>query len=583
MRFLPRIALVAFFALGSAFGESSQFYSAKYDPETDTYSSAYVVNIAVGANSFYQAGYTGGSTIIGNIEGGTVWLGHEVFNRFITTSDTYYTYDNSAAGGLNEADFHATMVGHILAGAGDGVGNYDVTAGMAPYAGLWSAGIATEFSGSDIGSFATSPASTIAPYKAFFNGIAVSGSTVTKPDVINSSWGGDDPAATSKEIVAIDGLARQNADVAFVVSAGNSGTSTVGAPGSGYNNITVGSVTGTNTPSEFSSRGPADFYDPQRNLTYSGVRAAVDIAAPGESMFVAAYLGQTGSLGASTDPDIQNLLSEDPADNLYFRNMDGTSFAAPVVAGGIALLKDRANLDPELGLGGVPTAKDTRVIKSVIMASAQQTSGWDNGQDDNGSGVIVTTQSLDYATGAGSLDLVAAAKVYLEGTRDVSGDHGGDILSSGWDMAEVSLGDTTNSYAFANSFAGEIELTISLNWFSNRSFDNDTDMGADLSFADLNLQLWMLDDGSFQTLIAESSSIYNNSEFLRVMLDGGSYGIRVIMAGLVYDVTGSATSEQYGLAWQAKAVPEPGTALLFAVAGLVFLVWKNRPRRTAAN
>jgi len=557
--------------------------SAEYDPDTGTFSNGYIVNIAVGANDFYGAGYFGSSTIIGNIEGGTIAFEHEVFNRFITFND-YFTYDNSAAGGIDEKDFHATLVGHMLAGTGDGVADgegaaagshYNVTYGIAPSAGLWSAGIATSFSSSNQGSFDTTTASVIAPYKAFFNG--VSG---TKVDVINSSWGGYSSAANDPEMIAVDGLARQNATVAFVASAGNSGTdSPVAAPGSNYNNISVGSVGGASllVPSDFTSRVAADFYNPATGITTPGVRSAVDIAAPGEFMFLAAYLGPTGSLGASDDPAIQAIVTGSlaTATDRYLVNLAGTSFSAPIVSGGIALLKDRANLDPVLGLTGT-AAMDTRVIKSVIMASAQQTAGWNNGQAMNESGVVVTKQSLDYATGAGALNLTAAEVVYLEGTRDVAGMGGGDILSNGWDMANVSTDHTTNDYTFSNPFAGHVELTISLNWFVDREFDNDTDIGSDLSFADLNLQLWLLQDGVFQTLIAESSSVYNNSEFLRLILDAGTYGIRVTLDGYVYDVTGTASNEDYGLAWQAQTVPEPGTVVLLLMGGVVLIVIRRR-------
>jgi len=557
--------------------------SAKYDPETDSYSNVFSVNAEVGAGSFYAEGYGGSSTIIANVEGGTIWLGHEVFNRLTQYGE--YTYVNPAEGAKNEADFHATMVGHMLAGYGFGLPDdvQPVTQGLAPQAGLWTAGIATDFSADDLGSFSTTPQSTVAPYKAFFNGVDTDGSGIRKPDVINSSWGGEDPAANSQEIVALDALARKNATVAFVVSAGNSGTGAPGAPGSGYNNISVGSLGGTShlDPSEFTSRGPADFYDVSSGTAIAGVRAAVDIAAPGESMFVAAYLGPTGSLGASSDPDIQAIVtgSLSSSSDLYFRNMDGTSFAAPVVSGGIALLKDRANRDPLLNLNGVATAMDTRVIKSVIMAGAQRTAGWDNGQKLVG-GIIRTTQSLDYATGAGALDLDAASDVYLRGTRDVTGTEGGQILQNGWDLGAVTLIDPSNDYAFSTSFADETELTVSLNWFVDRTYDDAGDVGDnlnvdDLSFADLNLQVWALQGGVFETLVAESSSVYNNSEFLRLLLEAGDYGIRITLKGYVYNLD-AATGEDYGLAWHAVVVPEPGAMLLLALGGGVFLARRKR-------
>lgn len=249
-------------------------------------------------------------------------------------------YNSTAAGLTNEFDFHATMVGHVLAGSGyvpTNGGSYTYAGlGMAPEAALVSGAIATDYSNTNVGAFSTSESSTISVYRSFFQG-----SGVAKPDVINSSWGGEDNAAAAAESVAIDALARQNASVAHVIAAGNDGNATVGAPASGFNNIAVGAIGGANfnQPTSFSSRGAVDFYNPVTGTTHVGVRNAVDIAAPGENMFLAAYLGNNGGIGAALPSMVQN---PSPTDQ-YFLNMDGTSFAAPMVAGGIALLKDVAN------------------------------------------------------------------------------------------------------------------------------------------------------------------------------------------------------------------------------------------------
>lgn len=586
---ISRAASVALFlgtAAGSLGGEvekpSGLVLSGPYDTEAGGFTSPPAfLNGVVGANLFYQAGFFGGSTVIANVEGGTVWFDHEAFNRPPGVTTDLFSYTNPAAGAANQVDFHATMVGHILAGTGyvadsDPVELTLLGAGMAPYAELWSGGIATSFSATDLGSFETTTASVIAPYKAFFEGISGK-----KADVINSSWGGSDPAASSDEVKAIDGLARDNATVAFVSSAGNSGEGGVGAPGSAYNGITVGSLGGTSfkDPSEYSSRGPVDFYNPETNTTVTGVRAAVDIAAPGENLVAAAYLGATGSLGASTDPIIQGIVQDPPPTDRYFLNQAGTSFSAPIVAGGIALLKDAAKLDPILNLNAVPSAMDTRVVKSVLMAGADRTTEWDNGQAANGEGVIVTTQSLDYATGAGALNLEKAANVYLGGTRDVEGLEGGSIGAEGWDFGSVSLSAPQNDYVFELPFAADTEFTISLNWFAGRSFDSGTDTASDLSFADLNLGLWLMSDGVFSTLVAESSSIYNNSEFLRVVLAaGGEYGLRISLQGFVYDMTDADDEEEYGLAWKTAAVPEPGTVILLVLGGvwMAAKMWRGR-------
>ena len=136
-----------------------------------------------------------------------------------------------------------------------------------------------------------------------------------------------------------------------------------------------------------------------------------------------------------------------------------------------------------------------------------------------------------------------------------------------------------NTYTFSNPFETAVELTVSLNWFAGRSFDNTLGIGEDLSFADLNLEVWQVLNGAFSTLLAQSTSVYNNAEFLRVDLPAGSYALRITFNGLVYETPGAnVTDESYGLAWRSQAVPEPATIVLFLIGG-GFLVWRAARRR----
>ena len=555
---------IAAFAQEIASPPAGQFLTGPYDPVTG--GNFQFVNELVGGSIFYSSGFLGGSTIIGNIEAGHVWGDHEVFNRTGLGIGPAVEQQISAPGVIGQLDFHATMVGHVLAGtgyvaaSGTSSGGYTyIGIGMAPHARLWSGAIATSYSTStsSIGSFETTPASTIPVYRQFFQGISG-----TAADVINSSFGGGDPSSTEPESLAIDALAFQNPNVMFVAAAGNDDTAAVSAPGNVYNGITVGSVGGTNfrTPSDFSSRGAVDFYNPVANTTVTGVRAAVDIAAPGELNVLAAYLGPTGGLAPLTD------ITQNPSPtNQYFLNQDGTSFASPTVAGGVALMKDAAK-----GLWWMPeTALDSRVIKSVLMATSDRTDGWNNGQATVG-GVVRTTQALDWATGAGALDLETAGLTYVQGnTIDVGGLGGGTIGLKGWDYGSVGV-NAFNDYTFSSTLSSPYELQVSLNWFARGTFDNATDAGTRSAFANLDLQVWSIADGAFNSLIAESTSLYNNAEFLRFTLTGaGQYGLRVLSAGMIYDANASTapvTSETYGLAWNMVIVPEP-SALVMAAAG----------------
>jgi len=502
------------------------------------------VNDLVGWRPYANAGFLGSSTVVGNIEAGHIWTGHEVFARNPAVTNGFIAYSNAHA--LNELDFHATMVGHVLAGSGfNGTGYTLLGIGMAPEATVLSGSVATSFSTNNIGRFTTSYSSIVTPYRAF-----MTGEGVPRADVINSSWGGADPAAASPEAVALDGLAAQNPNSAVVASAGNDGATQVGWPGSGFNVITVGALGGNSfmSPAAFTSRGLVDFYNPVTGVVTSNARVAANISAPGEHFYLAAYLGNQGAIPAAAP----GLVQQPPPTDLYFVDVPGTSFSSPTVAGGLAVLKDVANRDLFWNLNGLTNAQDTRVTKSVLMAGALETFGWDNSQAMSTNGAIVATRALDSATGAGAMDMVRAGDAYFFGTRDVSGSGGGAISSQGWDFGEVTLGGR-NDYIFNGVFGQAVELTVSLNWFAGRAFDMDTNLGSNLSFADLNLEVWELSDGAFSSLVASSESIFNNSEYLRLDLTGDkTFGLRVNFNGMVFDQTGGVTSESYGLAWLAK-------------------------------
>jgi len=503
----------------------------------------------LGADRFYENGFYGNTTTSVVIDAQLAWNSHAL----LTKVDTFYVGSNtSSSSDIGTVGSHATAVASIVGGYYVDGSEYN---GIAPMTTLQSGAIATAVY-SD-GSFDASDASYLNTYLNALN--------TSNPDVINSSWGYSDATGNNTWTLAMDSMAWTYANTTFVISSGNSGqgNNTVSGPASGYNTISVGAVgitsgntagTDYTTIASYSSGGPADFYNPVTGETVTGVRAAVDIVAPGTYVV---FASTTSSVALATG--------------------NGTSYAAPIVSGGVALLKDASK---QTGLAS--TSLDTRVIKAVLMNSADKLDGWDNGQHLVGN-VVVTTQSLDWYQGAGMMNLTRAYDQYLTGTTDVSGYGGGTVQKIGWDLGQVggtSGSSTYNDYTINSTLlAGQI-LDVTLTWFRNTTTvtldSNDTISVSDDGLANLDLEIW---DSNLTTLYATSNSTYNSSEELHYTIaNNGTYLIRVLYDGQVY---GEISSELYGLAW--AVVPEPGVIAALAGLGLTgLLVWRRRRRRLAA-
>lgn len=530
------------------------------------------VNGLIGAEDFYARGYWGSTAVIANIEAGLVWNGHET----LTHVDTYFGDPSTMTSG-RQYDWHATMVGQVLNGRGILYGasmdNFDFASlyGVAPNATLWSGAIST---GWDVtpgeeygGSFNTTDQSLVYAYRtAMIDGIG--GRTA---DVINSSWGFSDPAGSALETRLLDALACASGKTLVFAAGNHSGPTNepVGGPASGYNSISVAAMGGdTLSPpysavATFSNRGPGDYVDPLNGQSHLGVRATVDIAAPGDNMTLAFYGGVTGGHATGTDPVAGS-------GSYYIPDMGGTSFASPVVAGAAALLVDVGRT-----LWGDGKATNARVLKAVLLNSASKTEGWTNGQSVGTDGVVRTTQSLDWAVGAGTLNLHQALPQYMIGTTDVPGFGGGRVAGIGWDYGQISP-DGQNDYYIDGPLKAGSQVTVTLDWFVQRKLDATGLDTTDEQFGNLDLQLFQVTDGMSPTLIAESISQYNNVEHLFLGLPSdGFYMLRVKWAGVNY-ADGSPTEDPYGLAWN---VPEPGSILLLMLA--VPAVLRRRMRKAA--
>lgn len=172
----------------------------------------------------------------------------------------------------------------------------------------------------------------------------------TAPSVVNESHGWpDDEVYTEGRVPTeiLDYFAAANPQVTYVTIAGNYFQKPTGSnhrviePGDAYNVITVGRTGALfNKVDGDSLVGPTEF---------GGERPAVDIVAPGSEL----YLPSDGDSAGYGQPSNRG-------------DWNGTSFAAPVVTAGVAIMQDWADDN------GGGDRLDHRVLKSILLTTADK-------------------------------------------------------------------------------------------------------------------------------------------------------------------------------------------------------------------
>ena len=302
----------------------------------------------LGVQNAWAAGNTGAGVVVGIVDTGAntaheALKGHYRGTQADGTFDDNYNFYDPVNNKTAAYDDHSH--GSHVAGTSVG-GTADHLTGMAPGAKF----IATKvFTSGGSGSTATilkGLSWMLAPTKS--DG---TGADPTKaPDIVSNSWGNSNGASLGY----LDAWkAFEAAGIIPVVAAGNSGprASTIGAPGSYPQSITVGATDKNDKVASFSSRGPNPIKDAQGNPLKKP-----DISAPGVDVISA---GKTGD---------------------QYVKMSGTSMATPAVSGLIALL-----------LGKFPNLTAEQV-RTVLSQSA----------------VDIDAPGYDLNTGYGRVDAVAA-------------------------------------------------------------------------------------------------------------------------------------------------------------------------------
>jgi len=334
-------------------------------------------------------------------------------------------------------------------------------------------------------------------------------------------------------------------DVVFTKSSGNN--SNITPPGGAFNVITVGAT------------GMGADYERVANFSGAGEladgRSKPDIVAPGV--------------------DITSTTSPHPP---LLTTKDGTSFAAPHVAGAAALLREFA-----VDAGKID---DHRVIKAVLMNSANKDGG-EKTQEKRASDKLGNTwqppaagsDPLDTEMGAGQLNALAGITQYTP-PEALAGTLAAGAINSGhidWDFNTIGPLATVD-YRISVQLADETKLTASLAWDRIVSWDDDGSVEGIPDFDDTfsvdalsNLDMVLL-DGSGAEIAAldamgrasfSTSDVDNVEHIYHTLPEDGFYTVRVKNL--------SQEAATYGWAVWSHPVPEPISAVLILLGAPVLI------------
>ncbi|GAA4911324.1 subtilisin family serine protease [Stackebrandtia albiflava] len=270
-----------------------------------------------GADEAWDLGFDGEGTTVAILDTG-VDADHPDLAGRITASQ-----DFTGGGNPSDHDGHGTHVAATVAGTGEA--SDGSRAGMAPGADL--------VVGKVLG---------VGGGQASWIIAGMEWAVAQGADVVNMSLGTNVPTDCTDPIAEATRALTEQDDTLFVLAAGNAGLrETVTSPGCVETVLTVGAVDADSQTASFSSRGP----------TLGDLRVKPDIAAPGVAI-TSAYAGSPGGN--------------------HYRQMSGTSMAAPHVAGAAALVRQA---HPEWGARQIKEALTSSVKPDATGTVYEQGSG----------------------------------------------------------------------------------------------------------------------------------------------------------------------------------------------------------------
>ena len=383
---------------------------AQFDPAVDSMKAASPGILEVDApRAWSQLGLTGRGVGVAVVDSG-VYPHPDLAGRIVAAIDFTSAAPTVSNIPLNDLGGHGTHVAGLI--AGDGTRSGGLYTGVAPKANLIDVRVIDAHGGSNV-SIILRGLQWILANRATYN-----------IKVVNMSLGATPTGSYKSDLMATAAEILNFAGVAVVVSAGNTGplAGTITTPGTDPYVITVGALDDNGTPlrtddlmATFSSRGRTPFENLAKPDLVAPGRKMVSLRAPGselDALFPERQVTVLGSL--STD---------------YYR-LSGTSMAAPVVSGTIALMFERS---PNLS---------TAQVKSRLKSSATSLSfGTVN---DRGAGLVnsygaASSASLERERGAGRVSDAFAKDMrrFIQGQqfvwRDLAFNGGVDSGGTTWE------------------------------------------------------------------------------------------------------------------------------------------------------
>lgn len=257
-----------------------------------------------------------------------------------------------------------------------------------------------------------------------------------------------------------------------------------------------------------------------------------------------------------------------------FKNVNGSSFAAPHVIGTIALLHEYANRQVEAGNWSID-ARRHELIKAILINSADKIQDQGDGKILGMSKTILdafgktwidteayTSRNIPLSRhlGAGQLNAHRAFLQYQAGQQLPTSPENKsleNIKAIGWDTNIVEV-DKYQDYIFAKSLEADSYISATLTWdrqvkLNDKNGNGLFDIGesfTDEGFNKLELYLMRSQDTDISQSIWSSVSQVDNLQHIFIKIPTtDKYKLRVVFKS----PQKNSPSQRYGLAWWAKS------------------------------